>query len=43
MRVLKGLEAGEKGEVAQQCLTFCNQKRTEGAKPQKKGEGRECK
>lgn len=43
MRVLKGLEAGEKEEVVQQCLTFCNQKRTEGAKPQKKGEGRECK
>ena len=23
VRVLKGLEAGEKGEVTQQCLTFC--------------------
>ena len=44
VRVLKGLEAGEKGEVTQQCLTFCKyRKRTERAKPQKKSKGWECK
>ena len=36
--VLNGWEAGEMGEIMQQCLIFCNQKRPKGRKA-KKGRG----